>query len=151
MNDYNEFLTTKLSLHEACGISDEHADMRSLFPHQAALTKWALRKGRAAIFADTGLGKTRMQLVWADAIHRATGLDVLILAPLAVAEQTCAEGEYIGVRVAHCRDGSEVGNGISITNYDRLHRFDSGRFGHCPPLSPRCHPKRPTAGLMRSQ
>lgn len=126
---YAQFLDTKLKLHQPCGIEAHHADISALFPHQIALVHWALRKGRAAIFADTGLGKTRMQIVWADAIHRATGVDVLILAPLAVAEQTVGEGVAIGIEVRHCRDGLEVSAGITITNYDRLHRFDTSRFG----------------------
>lgn len=91
--------------------------------------KWACKRGRAAIFADTGLGKSRMQLAWADAVHKHTKRPVLILAPLAVAPQTVAEGAEIGVMVQHCRDGAEVTGGIIITNYDRLHRFDPGSFG----------------------
>lgn len=100
-----------------------------LFDFQDAIVRWALRRGRAAIFADTGLGKSRMQLSWADAVHREAGHDVLILAPLAVAAQTVGEGAEIGVKVKQCRDGSEVEPGITITNYDRLHRFDTSRFG----------------------
>src|SRR5690606_25436061 len=76
-----------------------------------------------------GLGNSRMQLAWADAVHRQTCHDVLILAPLAVAAQTVEEGREIGVAVNQCRDGSEVDSGITITNYDRLHRFDTSRFG----------------------
>jgi superfamily II DNA or RNA helicase len=93
------------------------------------LTQWAARKGRAAIFADTGLGKTRIQVAWADAIHRTTGNDVLILAPLAVAAQTAAEGAQMSITVTHARDGSNARPGISITNYDRLHRFNASQFG----------------------
>jgi hypothetical protein len=75
------------------------------------------------------LGKSRMQLAWADTVRRTTGNDVLILAPFAVAEQTAEEGRAIGVDVNHARDGAEVRKGITITNYDRLHRFDVLRFG----------------------
>jgi len=128
MMDYDEFLASKLRAHQSCGIEDSAVDTRHLFDFQAALTKWAARKGRSAIFADTGLGKTRIQLAWADAVHRATGGDVLILAPLAVAQQTAAEGAEIGIAVKHVRDGADVEPGISATNYDRLHRFDNLRF-----------------------
>lgn len=100
-----------------------------LFDFQSDLTRWAIRRGRAAIFADTGLGKSRMQLRWANTIAASNGIDVLILAPLAVAAQTQREGETIGVQVTHCREQDDVRPGINITNYDRLHKFDTSRFG----------------------
>ena len=126
--EYTEFISNKLALHQAVGIDASAINTDSLFPHQAALTQWALRKGRAAIFADTGLGKTRMQLIWADEIRKYTDSTGLILAPLAVAEQTVAEGHYIGITVTHARDDADIQPGINITNYDRLHRFDTSRF-----------------------
>jgi len=129
MNDYAQFVATKLSTVPPTGIAEGFSLPGSLFPHQSALTAWALRRGRAAIFADTGLGKSRMQLSWAAAVHRYTKRPVLILAPLAVAAQTVTEGAVLGVEVQHCRDGAEVGPGINITNYDRLHRFDPAVFG----------------------
>lgn len=126
--EYADFVHVKLSTTPPTGICGEAHLPRGMFPHQGALTRWALRRGRAAIFADTGLGKSRMQLAWADAVHRHTEGRVLILAPLAVAEQTVGEGITIGVAVKHCRDGSDVDSPISITNYDRLHRFDPRMF-----------------------
>lgn len=128
---YADFISSKLSRVPPTGLSDVSAIMLApgLFDFQDAIVRWALRRGRAAIFADTGLGKSRMQLAWADAVHRATGHDVLILAPLAVAAQTVVEGTEIGVAVKQCRDGADVEPGITITNYDRLHRFDCSRFG----------------------
>ena len=92
-----------------------------LFPHQDALVHWALRKGRCAIFADTGLGKTLMQLEWAR--HVSTAGPVLILAPLAVAEQTVAEGARFGISLAY-RKRPSPGDRIAITNYERLDAFD---------------------------
>lgn len=127
--NYAQFVIDKTTAHIPTGLTDWEPLPESLFPHQRALTEWALRRGRAAIFADTGLGKTRMQLAWAQAVHESTGLDVIILAPLAVAAQTAAEGREIGITVNLCRDGSEAQTGITITNYDRLHRFDASRFG----------------------
>lgn len=94
-----------------------------MFPHQRDLVRFALRRGRSAIFADTGLGKTRMQIAWADTVNRETGKSVLILAPLAVAQQTVEEAADVGVNINHVHDDSEVGHGINITNYDRLHRY----------------------------
>jgi hypothetical protein len=126
---YADFVSRKLTRVPPTGLTNPGAMPAGLFDFQSALTTWALRRGRAAIFADTGLGKSRMQLAWADAVHRATGHDVLILAPLAVAAQTVAEGQSIGVSVRQCWGGAEVESGITITNYDRLHRFDTARFG----------------------
>jgi len=126
--NYDDFVCKKLSSSECSGIEDASLDYQ-MFPHQRDLTEWALRRGRAAIFADTGLGKSRMQLAWADTIHKMTGHDVLILAPLAVAEQTVEEGRSIGVDVTHAREIGDVRAGITITNYDRLHKFDAARFG----------------------
>lgn len=126
---YAAFLEQKLRTHQACGIDDSNVDCTHLMPHQAVLARWAARKGRAAIFADTGLGKTRMQLAWADAVNRATGLDVLILAPLAVADQTRREGDAIGIHVTNARHAGQLHHGINITNYDRMHLFRSADFG----------------------
>jgi len=126
---YQDYVRRKLLSVPPTGIAKVPDLDFGMFPHQAALTRWALSRGRCAIFADTGLGKSRMQIAWADTVHRMCGHDVLILAPLAVAAQTSAEGAAVGVRVKHCHDGSEVEAGITITNYDRLHRFDTRRFG----------------------
>lgn len=122
---YSSFIARKLTWASPTGLDDVPALHPSLFPHQRALTTWALRRGRCAIFADTGLGKTAMQLEWARHIpSRRT----LILAPLAVASQTVAEGARMGIAVHECRDQADVVDGISITNYERLHRFDPFHF-----------------------
>lgn len=126
---YESFVANKLQYTPPSGLDQVPELHESLYPHQRDLVAWALRRGRAAIFADTGLGKTAMQLEWARVIHEETGLDVLILAPLAVAAQTVTEGQRLGIVVQECRDGSEVQPGITITNYERLHRFDHKRFG----------------------
>lgn len=99
------------------------------FEFQKLIIEWALRKGRAAIFADTGLGKTIMQAVWADEVSKHEQRPVLILAPLAVAKQTVSEAYKFGVNVTYAKDQTEVhDNGIYITNYDRLHLFEASRF-----------------------
>jgi hypothetical protein len=87
--DYHAFLARKTRLDPPTGLAPEAIpDMPdSLFPYQRDLVRWALMRGRAAVFAGTGLGKSLMELSWAHAVHRAVGGDVLILAPLAVAEQ----------------------------------------------------------------
>ena len=99
-----------------------------LFGFQSDLVTWAVRKGRAGIFADCGLGKTPMQLVWAENVHRRTGVPVLIVTPLAVAFQTEDEAAKFGVEAAVSRLG-DVTAPITITNYDRLHHFSPDDFG----------------------
>lgn len=128
MTSYEEFVAAKLSTVPATGCEPPKR-LAGLFPFQSDLVKWAIRRGRAAIFAGTGLGKTRMQLAWAKHVHKVTGRDVLVLAPLAVAQQTAAEAHAVGASVAVCRDSSDVRAGINITNYDRMHRFDPRSFG----------------------
>ena len=124
---YDAFVREKLAYVRPVGLS--RFDLPSgLFPHQVDLTTWALKRGRAAIFADTGLGKTRMELAFADAVVKSGAGDVLILAPLAVAAQTAEEAAKIGIACRQCADGADVEPGITITNYDRLHRFDTNRF-----------------------
>lgn len=98
-----------------------------LFDFQEALVQWAVRQGRAAIFADCGLGKTPMQLVWAENVHRRTGRPVLLLTPLAVGFQAETEARKFGVDAAISRDGA-VTAPITITNYERLHHFASEDF-----------------------
>ncbi len=95
-----------------------------LFPFQADLVRWALRRGRAAIFADTGLGKTAMQVEWARQVS-AHGR-VLILAPLAVADQTVREAARWGVEVAYRR--ADTGDRITVTNYEMAEHFDPEAF-----------------------
>lgn len=99
-----------------------------LFDFQSALVEWAVTRGRAAIFADCGLGKTAMQLAWAQNIHEHTNRPVLILTPLAVGAQTVAEGEKFGIRVERSRDGQFTSRGIIVTNYEKLHLFDPSDF-----------------------
>ena len=122
---YESFVASKLALTPATGLRKIPSLSESLFPFQQDLVAWALRRGRAAIFADTGLGKTRMQLEWARCVPSKR---VLILAPLAVAAQTSREGEAMGVPVRVCRGGLDVQDGVNITNYDRLHKFDASMF-----------------------
>jgi hypothetical protein len=127
-DSYDEYVRKKLTVHPPSGIAQPVINVTRLFPFQRDLVMWGLRRGRAAVFADTGLGKSGMQIAWADSVARHTSGDVLILAPLAVAAQTVAEGVACGVEVTLCRDGADVRPGVNITNYDRIHRFDASRF-----------------------
>jgi hypothetical protein len=126
---YETFIERKLQLVQPTGISGSVDLPDSLFPHQKALTSWALKRGRAAIFADTGLGKMRMELAWADEVNKYTGKPVMIHTPLAVAQQIAREAEKIGFSAIVCKEAGDVGEGINITNYDRLHKFDTSIFG----------------------
>jgi superfamily II DNA or RNA helicase len=120
---YTEFLASKRIRATEAGF-DPGALNPMLFPFQADIVRWALKKGRAAIFADCGLGKTPMQLEWAKHVCQHTGKPVLILAPLAVSKQTEGEGRKFGIGVTVCREADGVaGTGIHVTNYDRLDRF----------------------------
>ncbi len=87
-----------------------------------------MRRGRAAIFADTGLGKTLMQTSWADAVAKHTGGNVLIFAPLCVAHQTVEESAKFGIEVNYCRKQDDIKSGINITNYEMLEHFDIESF-----------------------
>lgn len=121
---YADFLTRKVTVDPATGI-DVPGDLNPrLFPFQRDIVRWALRRGRAAVFADCGMGKTPMQLVWAS---HAPG-PVLILAPLAVSQQTVREGEKFGVEVRHVRSQPDSPEGIYVTNYEMLHHFDPSAF-----------------------
>ncbi len=124
---YSDFLDAKT--HLGCDHGFDPAWMPAgLFPFQVALVEWACRKGRAAIFADCGLGKTPMQLTWAENVARKSDGRVLILTPLAVAFQTVNEGAKFGIEVAHRRDGLKPGDRIVVTNYERLHHFSPDDF-----------------------
>lgn len=98
-----------------------------LFDFQKSLVEWSIRKGRAAIFADCGLGKTPMQLVWAENVVRKTNKPVLIITPLAVSYQTIKEGSKFGIEVIRSTDGTIPGK-ITVTNYERIHHFNSSDF-----------------------
>lgn len=100
-----------------------------LFDFQKALVEWAVRKGRGAILADCGLGKTAQELVWAENVVRKSGKPVLVLTPLAVASQIVREGEKFGVDCRRSSDGRmPTGARVIVTNYQRLHHFDPQRF-----------------------
>lgn len=98
------------------------------FEFQQALIDWSVRKGRAAIFADCGLGKTLIQLAWAENIIRHTNGRVLILTPIAVGKQTCREAEKFGMHAERSHDGKLNDARIVVANYERLHYFSPDDF-----------------------
>lgn len=123
---YSDFLVRKSQLDGDHGF--DPIDLPSwLFDFQSDLVAWAIRKGRAAIFADCGLGKTAIELVWSDNVVRRTGGNILLLTPLAVTHQIANDAAKFGIDASVSRDGS-VHRGITITNYEKLHLFDSSKF-----------------------
>lgn len=127
--DYESFVRSKLHESNMHGFDPVFVP-DCLMPFQADLVRWATRKGRCAIFADCGLGKSLMQLVWAENVARKTGGRVLILSPLAVGAQTVREGEKFGIEVTRSRDGKPTSQ-LVVTNYERLHLFSSTDFVGC--------------------
>ena len=126
-NSYAEFLEQKINAVEDSGFHAEELN-NNLFDFQRDIVAWALRKGKAALFEDTGLGKTIQQLSWADAVAKHENGSVLILAPLAVGKQTAKEAEKFGIKAKLCESDDDVESGINITNYEKLHKFNTDRF-----------------------
>lgn len=126
---YEDFLASKAVRVEPSGFAVHEFDLAPhLFAFQRHIVRWALKRGRTAIFADTGLGKTACQLEWARHVSARVGR-VLIFAPLAVAQQTVREAARFELDVRYARDQADAGDArIVITNYERLHRFDVGTY-----------------------
>ena len=123
---YQDWIGNKSRTANAAGFDVEPSTLNpALFHYQRDLVTWALSRGRAALFADTGLGKTLMQVSWAHEVASRFGR-VLILAPLAVANQTVAEAERFGVDCTYARQ--DDGHAITVTNYEMLDRFDPRDF-----------------------
>ena len=125
---YEEFLQNKTVSDAPTGVQTPPQLNGLLFDFQRDIVRWALRRGRAAIFADCGMGKTAMQLEWANRVSEYTGGNVLILAPLAVSSQTVREGAKFGIDIRYCRNQSQVEPGITITNYEMLQHFNPAYF-----------------------
>lgn len=126
--NYDDFVKSKRRFEVATGHKPAELN-EHLFDFQHAIVSWAVRRGRAAIFADTGLGKTLMQLAWAQEVARHTGGMVLVLAPLAVSEQTIEQGALFGIDVRRVPHGeAPAGPGVWITNYERMDAIDFGEL-----------------------
>jgi len=126
--NYAEFLSSKQRTVAPVGFDAAESEIGGhLYGFQRDIVRWATRRGRAAIFADCGLGKTAQQLEWARLVCDRTSGAVIILAPLAVAKQTVREASRFGVPIRYLRrdDGQP---GIVVTNYEMLEHFDAGRF-----------------------
>ena len=128
--NYKEFLENKRFVLESSGFDIEQKELNpKMYDFQKDIVRWALAKGRSCIFADCGLGKTLMQLEWAQKVHEhTTNGKVLILAPLSVCEQTKREGSMFGYDVNICESQADVIDGINITNYEKLDKFVANEF-----------------------
>ncbi|MCC3246703.1 helicase [Methylocystis sp. WRRC1] len=127
---YHEFLAKKRRADPSTGITVVDGLPQFMKDHQRDITAWAMRRGRAAIFAGTGLGKTLMELVWGGRVAEHTGKPVLCFAPLAVSAQHIREAEKFGMHAQIVRDASEVvGPGVFVTNYQKIGHFDLSNFG----------------------
>ncbi|RWN51413.1 MAG: helicase [Mesorhizobium sp.] len=129
MTNYENFLARKAIIDPPTGLTDIPALPDVLFPFQRDIVRWALKRGRSALFAGTGLGKSLMELSWAQAVNRATGKDVLHLAPLAVSNQMAREADKFGIEARVVRSQEDCGAGTNITNYQKLEHFDLRQFG----------------------
>ena len=126
---YEEFLKTKELERIEAGFDIPQSKLnKGLFPFQKDIVAWALKKGKAAIFSDCGTGKTFMQLEFAHQVCKQTKGNALIIAPLAVVEQTKKEGAKFGIKVNVCRTQDDVKKGINITNYEMLEHFTANAF-----------------------
>jgi len=126
--NYHDIIASKGVVAPPSGF-DATVDNPVLFGWQRVTTEWACRQGCAALFADTGLGKTPMQLEWSRQVIKHTGGRVLILAPLAVGPQTAREAVKFGIpNVKHVRRAVDVEDGITVCNYESLHKLDVSSF-----------------------
>lgn len=129
MASYAKFLEQKITTAPPSGFDPVLPMPAATKPFQADIITWACRRGRAAIFAGTGLGKTLMELTWAANVAAHTGGQVLIFTPLAVAEQTVQEAVKFSIDgVSYAADDSAMTTAITITNYDRREKFDLSQF-----------------------
>lgn len=126
--EYHNFLEQKSQLDSGDGFEPNFMP-EFLFDFQKHLATWAVKTGRAAMFADCGMGKTPMQLVWAENVVRKTNKPVLIMAPLAVSLQTVEEATKFDIDAERCMDGNHNGAKIFVTNYEKLHMYNPDDFG----------------------
>ena len=126
---YEEFLKTKDLERIEAGFDIPKSKLnKALFPFQRDIVSWALKKGKCAIFSDCGTGKTLMQMEFANQVCKHSKGNALIIAPLAVVEQTKKEGEKFGIAINICRTQDDVKKGVNITNYEMLEHFTASAF-----------------------
>ena len=130
MSSYEEFIASKRRKLQPMGFKPKGELNANLFDWQATVVDWAVRRGRAALFEECGLGKTLQQLAWAEHVVRHTNKPVILHCPVGVRHQTKREAEKfgIGVDVKIANEQSDIVNGINLVNYEKLHHFDTSVF-----------------------
>jgi superfamily II DNA or RNA helicase len=124
MKNYKEFLENKRITTHASGFEADREKLNPMmFDYEKDITKWALKKGRAAVWSACGTGKTFIELEYSNQVHIYTGGDILMVMPLAVSSQTAQEGLKFGIPTNLCRTQADVKPGINITNYEMLEHF----------------------------
>lgn len=127
---YEDFLKSKEINTKPVGFDVDKSELCSMmYEFQKDICAWALKKGKCAILIGCGCGKTIIQLQWAEKVYQHTGKNVLIIAPLSVVQQTKREAEKFGIiPVKVCREQDDVEDGLNITNYEIVDKFDAGSF-----------------------
>lgn len=125
--DYNSFLEQKAYIAPPSGLTDIPELNSNLFDYQHDIVTWALKRGKSALFAGTGLGKSLMELAWCDALVKTLGIKCIIFTPLAVAAQMEREAKKFGINAKHV--DSQTDDAIQITNYQKLDHFNLSDFG----------------------
>ena len=132
MSDYQQFIYSKRPIVKQHGFESGISSRYSLFDWQQSVTDWAIRRGRAALFCDCGMGKTFMQLAWGDAVAQHTQRPVVLHCPVGVRQQTVREAEKFGIftPVVSCDDDGDIPDAafIAVVNYEKLHRLKPDRF-----------------------
>lgn len=124
--DYEAFLYNKSQLGGMYGFKPTFYPSMA-FDFQKALIDWSVQKGRGGVFADCGLGKSLIELAYAQNIVERTNGNVLLLTPIAVGAQMQLEAEKFGIETARSRD-SKIKGKITISNYEMLHHFNPSDF-----------------------
>jgi DNA modification methylase len=134
--EYDEFLKKKTEIDYDCGFNVDISEINPIlttgqWAYEGAIVKWAVRKGRAALFEDCGLGKSKQQVEWIRLIRDHKKIKGLIVCPLSVAEQTIEEAASIGIEIKYAKSITECPDpiGLYITNYERLDHFSNHDFG----------------------
>lgn len=134
--EYDDFLKKKTEIDYDCGFDIPLSEINLIlttgqWAYEGAIVKWAVRKGRAALFEDCGLGKSKQQVEWIRILRDHKKIKGLIVCPLSVAEQTIEEAESIGVDLRYAKSFAECSDplGLYITNYERLDHFTGHDFG----------------------
>ena len=130
MSEYEKFIKRKRQALQPMGFDPVCELNSNLFDWQAVTVEWAVKRGRAALFEECGLGKTLQQLAWAEQVVKKTNKPVILHCPVGVRQQTKHEAEKFGIDadVVIANDQTQIVKGINLVNYEKLHHFDPSTF-----------------------